>query len=150
MGLIKYFPKLRPFIFQRTVQLTYDTITFVNETGNRSADYWEYLTNELAPIQKWDEVIAMDFIDKTSSLMRFFVDFIDDFVFEIDDIIGDLCDYYDDFATFENWTGFDICGNNFQNAKDIIDVLDNIVEFIELHYQLIEMFFDLYVNGNTN
>ena len=144
--------------------MTYDTITFVNETGNRSADYWEYLTNELAPIQKWDEVIAMDFIDKTSSLMRFFVDFIDDFVFEIDDIIGDLCDYYDDveqifealkllifkFATFENWTGFDICGNNFQNAKDIIDVLDNIVEFIELHYQLIEMFFDLYVNGNTN
>ncbi|CBY33315.1 unnamed protein product [Oikopleura dioica] len=136
--------------FTRTVQLTYDTITFVNETGNRSADYWEYLTNELAPIQKWDEVIAMDFIDKTSSLMRFFVDFIDDFVFEVDDIIGDLCDYYDDFATFENWTGFDICGNNFQNAKDIIDVLDNIVEFIELHYQLIEMFFDLYVNGNTN
>ena len=38
----------------------------------------------------------MEFIDQTSSLMRFFVDFIDDFVFEIDDIIDDLCDFYDD------------------------------------------------------
>ena len=89
--------------FFRTVELTYDTITFVNETGNLSTHYWEYVTTDLAPIQNWDEVIAMDFIDKTSSLMRFFVDFIDDFVFEIDDIISDLCDYYDDVSFAKNY-----------------------------------------------
>ncbi|CAG5078855.1 Oidioi.mRNA.OKI2018_I69.PAR.g9104.t1.cds [Oikopleura dioica] len=133
----------------RSIQLTYDTIEFVSEVQNRSENYWTYVTTDLAKIQNWDELIAMEFIDQTSSLMRFFVDFIDEFVFEIDDIIDDLCNFYNDFYWFEDFTGFDICGNNFESAKNFIDILDNIVEFIELHYQLIEMFFDLYVNRSN-
>jgi len=99
----------------------------------------------------WPEVKNVTF--RTDGLLDHAIKSLNQAVRDLDDLIDDLCGAFNEFYSFQSWTrnlGFeiDICGFNFAKWLNLIGGLEDGLDWLNLNFELVDMFLRLYVQQN--